>query len=51
MNELAHHSRRHISFLLGLLMLGPGLWTSIEAIKADYAGGASPAFSCKSNAL
>ncbi|KAK9899096.1 hypothetical protein P389DRAFT_43887 [Cystobasidium minutum MCA 4210] len=40
-----------IIFLLGLLMLGPGLWTSIEAIKADYASGASPAFSCADNSL
>lgn len=36
---------------LGLLMLGPGLWTSVSAIVDDYAGGASPAFSCASNAL
>lgn len=38
-------------FCLGLLMLGPGLWTSVEAIKADYASGTNPAFNCKNNAL
>jgi len=37
--------------MAGLLMLGPGLWTSIDAIIADYAGGASSAFNCRNNAL
>lgn len=38
-------------FGAGLLMLGPGLWTSIDAIIADYAGAIRPAFSCADNAL
>lgn len=40
-----------VILLLGLLMLGAGMYTSVDAIIADYAGGASPAFSCKNNAL
>ncbi|KAH8825816.1 hypothetical protein DL96DRAFT_1609984 [Flagelloscypha sp. PMI_526] len=40
-----------IIFGLGLLMLGPGLWTSIEAVIDDYAAGTAHAFNCKDNAL
>ncbi|KAJ3121057.1 hypothetical protein HK100_012543 [Physocladia obscura] len=38
-------------FLLGLFMLGPGLYTSMEAIIADYSGPTNPAFSCHDNSL
>ncbi|WVQ83846.1 hypothetical protein IAT38_005990 [Cryptococcus sp. DSM 104549] len=40
-----------IIFILGLFMLGPGLYTSIDAIIADYAGAVRQPFSCESNAL
>lgn len=32
--------------LVGLLLLGPGLYAAVEAIIADYSDGTSPAFSC-----
>ncbi|OQO13573.1 hypothetical protein B0A48_01802 [Cryoendolithus antarcticus] len=32
--------------LVGLFLLGPGLYAAVEAIKADYAGSTRPAFSC-----
>ncbi|GFZ51702.1 hypothetical protein JCM24511_09470 [Saitozyma sp. JCM 24511] len=38
-------------FLLGLFMLGPGLYTSIDAIIADYAGAVRKPFSCATNSL
>ena len=37
----------HIFVLLvGLFLLGPGLYASVEAIIADYSGSVRPAFSC-----
>lgn len=30
----------------GLFLLGPGLYAAIEAIKVDYSGSVTPAFSC-----
>ncbi|KAF8851527.1 putative amino acid transporter [Acephala macrosclerotiorum] len=32
--------------LVGLFLLGPGLYAAVEAIIADYSGGTRPAFSC-----
>jgi hypothetical protein len=32
--------------IVGLFLLGPGLYAAIEAIIADYASGTKPAFSC-----
>ena len=32
--------------IVGLFLLGPGLYASVEAIIADYSGSVSPAFSC-----
>lgn len=32
--------------VVGLFLLGPGLYAAVEAIIADYAGGTKPAFSC-----
>lgn len=32
--------------IVGLFLLGPGLYAAVEAIIADYAGGTKPAFSC-----
>lgn len=32
--------------LVGLFLLGPGLYAAVEAIIADYSLGISPAFSC-----
>nr|XP_018266024.1 uncharacterized protein I303_02402 [Kwoniella dejecticola CBS 10117]OBR88182.1 hypothetical protein I303_02402 [Kwoniella dejecticola CBS 10117] len=40
-----------IIFFLGLFMLGPGLYTSVDAIVTDYAGSVKKPFSCASNAL
>ncbi|KAK8846528.1 hypothetical protein IAR55_005614 [Kwoniella newhampshirensis] len=40
-----------IIFFLGLFMLGPGLYTSVDAIVADYSGTVRTAFTCASNAL
>lgn len=36
-----------IVMLVGLFLLGPGLYAAVEAIIADYSGGTRPAFSCK----
>lgn len=33
--------------LVGLFLLGPGLYAAVEAIKVDYSGSTTPAFSCK----
>jgi hypothetical protein len=32
--------------IVGLFLLGPGLYAAVEAIIADYGGGTKPAFSC-----
>jgi len=40
-----------ITFLFGIFMLGPGLYTSIEAIILDYSGDVRKPFSCASNSL
>jgi hypothetical protein len=32
--------------MVGLFLLGPGLYAAVEAIIADYSGGTRPAFSC-----
>lgn len=40
-----------VIFVLGLFMLGPGLYTSVEAIKLDYSGDVRHPFSCADNAL
>lgn len=32
--------------IVGLFMLGPGLYAAVEAIIADYAGSTTPAFTC-----
>ena len=32
--------------IVGLFLLGPGLYAAVEAIKSDYAGAVNPAFSC-----
>lgn len=38
----------HIFVMIcGLFLLGPGLYSAVEAIIDDYAGGTRPAFSCK----
>lgn len=38
----------HIAFLLvGLFLLGPGLYAAVSAIQIDYSGSTRPAFSCK----
>ncbi|KAL8286201.1 hypothetical protein RQP46_004689 [Phenoliferia psychrophenolica] len=37
--------------VVGLFLLGPGLYAACEAIIADYAGGTRPAFSCATNAI
>jgi len=37
--------------LVGLFLLGPGLYAAVEAIMADYAGSTRPAFSCKNLSL
>jgi hypothetical protein len=39
------------AFVGGLLLLRPGLYTSIEAIIADYSGSTRPAFSCANLSL
>lgn len=33
------------------MLLGPGLYTSIEAIKLDYAGAVRKPFTCDDNGL
>ncbi|WWC87430.1 uncharacterized protein L201_002319 [Kwoniella dendrophila CBS 6074] len=40
-----------IIFVLGLFMLGPGLYTSVDAIVTDYSGSVRKPFTCASNAL
>lgn len=35
-----------IVFFVGLYLLGPGLYTSVEAIIEDYSGSTRPAFAC-----
>ena len=37
--------------LVGLFLLGPGLYAAVEAIIADYAGATRPAFSCANLSL
>ena len=37
--------------IVGLFLLGPGLYAAVEAIIADYAGSVRPAFSCANLAL
>jgi hypothetical protein len=37
--------------VIGLFLLGPGLYAAVEAIIADYSGSTRPAFSCKNLAL
>jgi hypothetical protein len=32
--------------IVGLFLLGPGLYAAVEAINADYSGAVRPAFSC-----
>ncbi len=32
--------------IVGLFLLGPGLYAAVKAIIADYAGSTNPAFSC-----
>lgn len=38
-------------FLLGLFMLGPGLWAAVDAIVITYAGGTQSPFTCADNGL
>jgi ABC-type phosphate/phosphonate transport system permease subunit len=40
-----------IIFALGLFLVGPGMYTSIEAIILDYAGEVQKPFSCAPNSL
>jgi hypothetical protein len=40
-----------IVMLVGLFLLGPGLYAAVEAIIADYSGGTRPAFSCANLAI
>lgn len=40
-----------VAMAVGLFLLGPGLYTAVEAIKVDYAGATRPAFSCKNLSL
>jgi hypothetical protein len=35
-----------VVLVIGLFMLGPELYTAVEAIIADYSGAVRPAFSC-----
>lgn len=37
--------------LVGLFMLGPGLYAAVEAIIADYSGATTPAFTCANMAI
>ena len=37
--------------LVGLFLLGPGLYAAVEAIIADYSGAVKPAFSCANVAI
>lgn len=38
-------------FLFGLFMLGPGLYTSVQAIITDYSGDVRSPFACDDNGL
>lgn len=40
-----------ITMVVGLFLLGPGLYAAVDAIMADYAGSTRPAFSCKNLAI
>ena len=40
-----------IVMIVGLFLLGPGLYAAVDAIIDDYAGGTKPAFSCKNVAI
>ncbi|RHZ44847.1 uncharacterized protein CDV56_102439 [Aspergillus thermomutatus] len=40
-----------IAFLCGLFLLGPGLYSAVEAIIADYSGSTTPTFSCANVAI
>lgn len=40
-----------IVLLVGLFLLGPGLYAAVEAIISDYSGSTRPAFSCKNLSL
>ncbi|CAI7608133.1 unnamed protein product [Penicillium glandicola] len=37
--------------LVGLFLLGPGLYAAVEAIIADYAGAVTPAFTCSNMSI
>lgn len=37
--------------IVGLFLLGPGLYAAVEAIVSDYSGGTKPAFSCSNVAI
>ncbi|KAJ5515097.1 hypothetical protein N7463_004649 [Penicillium fimorum] len=37
--------------IVGLFMLGPGLYAAVEAIIADYSGSVTPAFTCTNMAI
>ncbi|KAJ5718898.1 uncharacterized protein N7483_009980 [Penicillium malachiteum] len=37
--------------IVGLFILGPGLYAAVEAIIADYSGSVTPAFTCANSAL
>ena len=37
--------------VVGLFLLGPGLYAAVKAIMADYSGSTRPAFSCKNLSL
>jgi hypothetical protein len=42
----------HIFVLLvGLFLLGPGLYSAVKAIIADYSGSVRPAFACANLAI
>ncbi|CAG8922946.1 unnamed protein product [Penicillium salamii] len=38
-------------FIVGLFVLGPGLYAAVEAIIADYSGATTPAFTCANMAI
>lgn len=40
-----------VVMIVGLFLLGPGLYAACEAIIADYAGSTRPAFSCANLAI
>lgn len=40
-----------IVMVIGLFILGPGLYAAVEAIIADYSGSVTPAFTCANAAL